>query len=158
MRRIFSNGLMVFAGVLSVPGVVAIQSHSIFRDYRLDPRLQSLKRFFQSTNSPAERLSEQFLWAADKHSLDWRLLPSLSFVESGGGKNARNNNLFGWNSGKTAFPSATAAIADVANRLANSKLYKNKSLDGILRTYNPGQSYTLKVKSVMRRICPSEEI
>ena len=52
------------------------------------------------------------------YALDWRLLPSLSFVESSGGKAARNNNLFGWDSGRAAFSSAAAGIRAVASSLS----------------------------------------
>src|SRR5207248_7451405 len=93
--------------------------------------------------------------AADMNHLDWRLLPSISIVESGGGREARNNNLFGWNGGKAMFVSIRAAIHEVGGRLGNSKLYRNKDVDGILRVYNPRASYSGIVKSVMRRISPT---
>jgi hypothetical protein len=93
---------------------------------------------------------------ADQNNLDWRLLPSISFVESGGGREARNNNLFGWDGGRAIYSSIRAGIHDVAERLGNSKLYRDKGVDEILRTYNPNTHYTGVVKSVMRRISPSE--
>jgi len=83
-------------------------------------------------------------------------LPSLSFVESTGGKSARHNNLFGWDSGKAHFPSPVAGIHAVGYRLAYSDLYKDKKLDKLLATYNPNVEYGRKVKSIMRRIAPSE--
>lgn len=94
--------------------------------------------------------------AADAHGLDWRLLPSISFIESTGGKALKNNNLFGWDAGRAEFPSLSAAIHTVAYSLANSRLYKNKDLDEVLETYNPEADYARKVKSVMKRISPSE--
>jgi hypothetical protein len=97
-----------------------------------------------------------FLQAADDFALDWRLLPSISYVETTGGKAARSNNLFGWDSGRAHFPSATAGIHAVAYHLAHSLLYKNKNLDKLLATYNRSAAYGRKVKSVMRRIAPSE--
>jgi hypothetical protein len=95
---------------------------------------------------------------ADQHNLDWRLLPSISMVESGGGREARNNNLFGWDGGKAIFISVRAGIHNVAARLGNSKMYRDKGVDEILRIYNPGANYPEVVKSVMRRISPSEEL
>jgi hypothetical protein len=76
-------------------------------------------------------------------------------VETTGGKAARNNNLFGWDSGRAAFSSAAAGIRAVAASLANSALYRNKDVDGILRTYNGSAGYARRVKDVMRRIAPS---
>ena len=49
-----------------------------------------------------------------------------------------------------------AGIHDVAERLGNSKIYRNKGVDEILRIYNPDANYPGVVKSVMRRISPSE--
>src|SRR5690242_17848024 len=63
-----------------------------------DPRLLKLQKFFADTDAPARALSHVFLSEADQYDLDWRLLPSISFVESTGGKAARNNNMFGWDS------------------------------------------------------------
>jgi hypothetical protein len=83
-------------------------------------------------------------------------LPSLSYVETTGGKAARNNNLFGWDSGHAHFASLAAGIHAVAYSLAHSGLYKDKSLDKLLATYNHDADYPQKVKSVMRRIAPSE--
>jgi hypothetical protein len=89
---------------------------------------------------------------ADEYALDWRLLPSLSFVESTGGKASPYNNLFGWDSGRAHFSSPEAAIRYVGSQLAQSVLYRSKSLDEILATYNPYRDYPRKVKSVMRQI------
>ena len=127
-------------------------------EYKNDPRLESLKKFFQAGDCPAEDLSAEFLRAADRHNLDWRLLPSISLVESGGGREARNNNIFGWDGGKAEFPSVRAGIHGVASRLANSTIYRDKDTDEILRLYNPNENYPGVVKSVMRRISPSEKL
>ena len=87
-------------------------------------------------------------------TLDWRLLPSLSYIESTGGKAARNNNFFGWDSGRAEFATPSAAIHEVGYRLAHSVLYRDKDLDALLSTYNPLPEYAQKVKSVMRQIAP----
>lgn len=158
MRQILSSGL-VLAGMLSIPVTVAnAELPDPSSEYRNDPRLESLNKFFQAGDCPAQDFSEEFLRAADQHNLDWRLLPSISVVESGGGRNAKNNNLFGWDCGKAIFSSVRACIHDVARSLATSKLYRNKGVDEILRMYNPNASYPEAVKSVMRRISTSEEL
>ena len=121
-----------------------------------DAMLQTLRNFFHEFACPAERYSAAFLEAADTYDLDWRLLPSLSFIETTGGKRARNNNLFGWDSGRAQFPTPTAGIHAVGYRLKHSRLYKNKVLDDLLAVYNHDADYGPKVKSVMRRISPAE--
>src|SRR5579872_996220 len=101
MRRLLSSGLVMFAGVVSPVAISHRQApdtpHS---DIRKDHRFQTLRKFFQKFDCPAQHYSEVFIEAADRYDLDWRLLPSLSYVESGGGKAARNNNVFGWDSGR----------------------------------------------------------
>ncbi len=153
MRILLSSGL-VFAGMVSIP--YALSPHQSFREavpeMRNDPRLKALRKFFAQSSCPAERYSEHFIRAADNYDLDWRLLPSISFVESTGGKAARNNNFFGWDSGKAQFASPAAAIYQVGFRLAASELYRGKALDQVLATYNPDAAYARKVKFVMRRI------
>jgi hypothetical protein len=158
LRKLLSGGIVVFAGMVAAPFTVSPQqaSKAPAPDYRKDPRLERLRRFFMRQGCPAQQFSQAFLEAADRNALDWRLLPSISFVESSGGKAFRNNNLFGWASGRAAFPSVTAGIHTVGYHLANSALYKDKSLDGVLATYNPGAEYAKTVKSVMRRISPTE--
>src|ERR1041384_5421 len=102
MIRLLSGGLFVFAGMVSIPSAVAPQGPRE-PDYRRDPRFEILTSFFQKWNCPAMHYARQFLAAADRYDLDWRLLPSLSFIESSGGKVAKNNNFFGWDSGKAQF-------------------------------------------------------
>jgi hypothetical protein len=158
MKKLVTGSLVFLAGVASAPLPVSpsqMPGHTT-ADYRQDPRLQTLRNFFDRCECPAASLSETFLEAADSYELDWRLLPSLSYVETTGGKSVRNNNLFGWDSGKAEFPSLKAGIHTVGYRLANSNLYRDKSLDELLATYNQDVDYGRKVKSVMRRIAPSD--
>jgi hypothetical protein len=158
MIRILASGMVMFAGMVSSPlGISPAQTPAQpSRDYRNDPRLKSLARFFHRSECPAEKYAAVFLEAADNYALDWRLLPSLSFVETTGGKSARNNNLFGWDSGRAHFPSPIAGIREVGYRLKYSSLYINKKLDKLLAVYNPDAEYGQKVKSVMRRISATE--
>jgi hypothetical protein len=158
MFKLFSSGLAVFAGMVSIPIAVAPQhlTPPPSADYREDPRSSALKSFFQKQDCPAQYYIDEFLQAADRYELDWRLLPSLAYVESTGGKAARNNNLFGWDSGRAQFSSPTAGIHEVGYRLTHSALYKDKDLDGLLATYNPGAEYARTVKAVMQQIAPTE--
>src|SRR5579862_2261151 len=149
MRRLLSNGLAVFAGVVSMPGSAPhTASKPATAEHRpepsKDPRLGFLRAFFEQGHCPAAELSPVFLEVSDAYGFDWRLLPSLSFVESTGGKAARNNNLFGWDSGRAAFSSAAACIHSVAASLKYSTLYRNKNLDSMLKTYNSNVGYGRK--------------
>ena len=153
MIRLLCGGMVMFAGMVTVPQAVAPQGGADRApDYRDDPRLERLRAFFDKANCPAQYYVDAFLEAADRYDLDWRLLPSLSYIESTGGKSARKNNIFGW--GAAEFSSPSASIHEVGYRLANSILYRDKDLDDLLSTYNPLPEYAQKVKSVMRQIAP----
>ena len=156
MMKLITSGVFV-AGMAAVP--VALSPHPVpvpAPEHRSDPRLETLRSFFRNSDCPAEQYAAAFLEAADHNELDWRLLPSLSYIESTGGKAAPYNNLFGWDSGRAHFPSPIAGIHAVGYRLSHSDLYRDKELDKLLATYNPSVEYGRKVKSVMRRIAPSE--
>jgi len=168
MRKFLSNGAMIFAGMVGIPGIVTSVDVKLphlpylqavvdeAAGLTVDPRLLLLERFFETTEAPALAYSEIFLAEADQYALDWRLLPSISFVETTGGKAARNNNLFGWDNGNVKFSSMSDGIHAVAWQLGNSTLYKDKDLDELLGTYNPNPEYSRRVKTVMNRIAPVE--
>jgi hypothetical protein len=153
MKKVLCHGLIVATAVFATLPATSPRVQSVMHPkQQTDPRLIQLQRFFAENSSPVGELSEDFLKEADAYDLDWRLLPSLSIIESGGGKEFKNNNIFGWDSGNTAFPTIEAGIHHVAKRLSTSKLYKDKDLDTILRTYNPDGDYAERVKSVMARL------
>lgn len=157
MRKFSASSLVLFAVLLVLPSPVADQ-HAAASTPELspdDPRLERLEEFFAARDCPAVAVAGVFVQAADAYGLDWRLLPSISFVESTGGKAMNNNNLFGWKNGEAEFASLSEAIHKVGFSLANSRLYRNKDVDAILETYNPNNEYPAKVKSVMYRISPS---
>lgn len=121
---------------------------------RPDPRSVRLKRFLSRLHCPVTYLADDFVHAADDNHLDWRLLPSISVVESGGGKAYKNNNIFGWKNGEQFFPTLRAGLNQVAFKLGKSPLYRNQDVKGKLRLYNPDESYADTVLSVMNRISP----
>jgi hypothetical protein len=152
MLRLLSSGLVVFAGVACAPATVAPLQFSQDSEVHQDARLDALRGFFERAGCPAREYSQVFLDAADDYRLDWRLLPSISFVESTGGKTAPHNNIFGWDNGRSKFSSPTAAIWGVAYQLGQSKLYRDRSLNQLLAIYNPNPGYAAKVRGVMRQI------
>ena len=156
MNKLWSSGLIVMAGMVAQPAGMPPRPMPASPDSRSDSRLETLRNFFRKYACPAETYASVFVQAADEYALDWRLLPSISYVESSCGKVAANNNLFGWDSGRAHFPSPAAGIYAVAYRLAHSVLYRNKDLDGLLATYNRNAEYGQRVKTVMQRIALSE--
>jgi hypothetical protein len=125
---------------------------------RPDPRTVRLRRFLSSLRCPVSFMAEDFVHAADDNHLDWRLLPSISVIESGGGKAYRNNNIFGWNNGLQPFPTIRAGLNLVAFKLGKSSLYRQRDVIGKLRLYNPDETYPQKVVDVMNRISPAPQL
>ncbi len=149
---------VVFAGLLAAPvGAGFAQQTATVNVRDNDPRLRGLEKFFAKCKSPLRALAADFLAAADRNHLDWRLLPSISLVESGAARAYRNNNVFGWNSGNERFSSIRAGIQIIASKLANSKLYRNKNTDAILSIYNSNPKYGDRVRAVMASIRATDE-
>src|SRR5690242_17391901 len=145
-------------GLLATPICFSIQQPSIaIRAQSDDPRLRLIWQYFADRDCPLRDSAADFLVAADQNELDWRLLPSISMIESSGGKDYRNNNVFGWDSCRESFSSVQAGIHYVASKLAKSKLYRNKSVDEKLLTYNPQPDYAHRVKAVMRALGPADQ-
>lgn len=150
-RRKALLGLVGGPLVLTMPAPTADVAH-----LRRDPREVRLEHYFGEKNCPAKSYAREFVQAADRHNLDWRLLPSLAFIESGGGKAYKNNNMFGWDNGDHRFRSVKDSIHKIAERLANSHYYKNKDIDAMLWTYNPIPGYRDAVKGVMEDLGPAK--
>ena len=153
MRKVLLAGsLFAFPAMVNVAQVTPKATSAQY-----DKRLHKIEQFFADRDCPLRDSAADFLEAADRNDLDWRLLPSISMVESSGGKDYRNNNVFGWDSCHESFSSVGEGIHFVASQLANSKLYKHKSLDGKLRTYNTNPDYPHRVKAFMRVMDPGEK-
>ena len=143
------------AGVLGAASATGHADHDLNRNHRKsDIREAIIRRFFKETRSPVEVYADAFVQEADAHRLDWRLLPSLAFVESGGGQRNLRNNFFGWDNGAVRFSTAAEAIHHVAEALAEAPPYKGKDLMGKLAAYNPNPGYWRLVTGVMERISP----
>jgi hypothetical protein len=144
---------LLAAGLLAAPVTASVQQYKAAPEIKeTDPRLSRLEKFFAERDCPLRAAARDFLLASDENHLDWRLLPSISFIESSGGKDYRNNNVLGWASCKEKFSSVRAGIHYVAAQLGKSSRYKDKDTDRKLKTYNPLPEYGRQVKAVMRTI------
>jgi hypothetical protein len=152
--KYLQSGLMLVAGVLGAAAATGHADNNPATDRKTDVRESVLRKFLQDASAPVAKYAATFIAEADSHHLDWRLLPSLAIVESGGGKRDRRNNIFGWANGASRFSSATEAIHHVAEALADARPYRGKDLKGKLAAYNPSPNYLRVVTGVMRRISP----
>jgi hypothetical protein len=153
--KYLQSGLVLMAGVLGAATATGYADNDAAKLHpKSDVRGTILRRFLSESRSPVVSYAETFIQEADAHRLDWRLLPSLAIIESGGGKRNRKNNIFGWDNGLSRFSTATEAIHHVAEALAEARPYKGKSLSGKLAAYNPAPGYRRVVMAVMEQISP----
>lgn len=150
-NKLMTKIFVVAAAFVATPDIAGPLS----AEMRVDARVSRLQQFLSKKECPIEPLAADFIEAADRHGLDWRLLPGISFVESSGGKFYKRNNIFGWHNAEKRFPSVRQGIHSVAYFLAHGARYRDKDVDGILKTYNPRPEYAVRVKQVMSEIGPS---
>ena len=155
-----SKQLMLVTALICLPITTRMErvSTAVPGPQQPDARAVRLRRFLLKLHCPVSYLAEDFVHAADDNQLDWRLLPSISVIESGGGKAYKNNNIFGWKNGEAFFPTLRAGLHQVAFKLGKSSLYQNRDSMAKLRLYNPDETYPDAVMSVMNRIAPGPQL
>ena len=159
MKRFLPPGLMIFAGILGLAPHASLADQNVTKvPKKADLRHAILRKFLKANHSPDQEYTELLIAEADTYGLDWRLLPSLSLVETGGGRTAKGNNLFGWANGKMSFNTIGEAIHTVAQALSGGKAYRGKNIDSLLLTYNQSPDYRVMVLDIMRQISPRQQI
>lgn len=96
-------------------------------------------------NTRLEPYSHYIIEVSDKYGLDYRLIPAIAMKESRGGNAVKevSHNAWGWENGRTVFPSWEAAI-DIVARTLKTK-YVDRGLvtpDEIMPVYAPPQIHT----------------
>lgn len=108
-----------------------------------DPRPLIVENFLKGT--PLAPYSEYMVEVADKYGLDYRLIPAISMKESGGGAaiDLASHNAWGFENGKTYFPSWEYAIDRVGVTLKNGYISKGLTTpEQIMAKYAPPQLAT----------------
>jgi hypothetical protein len=125
-------------------GARTIQSH--VRRGLLDARYVSssgewvtaddVEAFLEERDSPMSSHSELIVAGGNLYDVDPRLVVSISGIESGFGKYCRGHNAWGWNAGRTHWPTWEEAIVTYISRLA--VLYPDReSIPSLATRYNP---------------------
>ena len=122
-------------------------------------RAQVIDTYFKERKMPLEGLGEKFILEAEKHGLDWRLLPAIAIRESSGGKKACGSNPFGWASCRKAFKDFNQSIEIVALNLGGrnpktASYYGESDTYEKLYRYNGTviKSYPSEVVAIMEKI------
>jgi hypothetical protein len=116
-------------------------------------KVAAVRAFLKRYNAPLAANAEDFVRAAEMYGIDYRLLPSISMIESSGGKVLfRKYNPFGW--GKWGYPSFTAAIYDVARGMSNYYAGGLREPERIAYRYNPvtPESWGRKARTFMNQM------
>lgn len=127
------------------------------QETKVDIRVEKLKAFFKSFNSPFEKLSKDFVKSSDLYGLDYRLFAVVSCVESSCGKRYLYN-AFGWGSDSIDYGNDTEDLYRISNRISTLSHYKTyrktKDLRDFALAYNGSysQSYYEKLKYFWRKI------
>ena len=112
-----------------------------------------IRKYLQSRKSPLSHYAEDFVNASEEYHIDYRIVASISIIESGGGKkNFRPFNAWGW--GNNGFSDWTEGIWTVSKGIGK---YYSKGLTTprlISYSYCPPSSdaWASKVQAVMNII------
>ena len=140
----------------SIASSAQIKKDRIGINYTDDYRVNTLKNFFDNYNSPLSEYAAEFVYWADYYQIDWRLVPSISGVESTFGKRIPKGsyNAYGWAGGNYRFNSWEDSIEEVSKTLRLK--YKDNgavTLGQIAHRYAPpSQTWAWKVDFFMNKI------
>ncbi|MEX2080705.1 MAG: hypothetical protein WEC33_03740 [Dehalococcoidia bacterium] len=81
-----------------------------------DPRVAQVKELLDGR--PLAEYAGLMIETADRYGVDWRLMPSIGFQESGGGRVTCGGNAWGWANCDVSFESFEAGIEIVAGTLS----------------------------------------
>ncbi len=118
-----------------------------------ETKVEKIRVYLESRNSPLAEYAEVFVRAADEHGIDYRIVVAISIIESGGGKkNFKPYNAWGW--GKSGFSSWVEGINAVSAGIGR---YYSKGLNTprlISYSYCPpsADAWASKVQGVMNVI------
>lgn len=121
---VVTNPVDAFASETTEAGASGIPTNRIVITH--DPRVDKLEAYLTSHNSPLASYASVFIEKADSYGLDWRLVASISGVESTFGKKLPRNsyNAYGWNGGNFYFKNWEDGIETVSRTLREKYMDK----------------------------------
>ena len=121
-----------------------------------DLRVAALERVFTKYDSPLTPYAKDYVAMADKHSVDWKLLPAISGLESTFGKQLINGtyNAYGWGSGTIYFKNWVDGIETIDKSLRENYMDKWKATDvwSIGPIYAESPTWSVRVNHFMNEI------
>jgi hypothetical protein len=116
-------------------------------------KAEKIKKYLSKRNAPLADYAEEFVKAADKYGIDYRLVAAISVIESNGGKYTfKPYNAWGW--GKSGFKSWKDGIWSVSKGLAKYYESGRTTPQSIASSYCPpnATAWANKVSYVMSMI------
>ncbi len=147
----------VFAQAEKQAGASATATSSV-SELSQDRRIQILRVYLQTYNSPLAPYADVFVKEADKNNIDWKLLVSISGVESTFGQQIPYdcNNAWGWGiygNNRTCFTSWDEAIKTISQGLREN--YINKGAQDVYqigKLYAASPTWAVRVDGFMHQI------
>jgi len=96
-----------------------------------DKRVVALENIFAKYNSPLKGQAKHYVYYADMHNIDWKLLPAISGLESTFARFMMpgSHNAYGWGGGHIYFKSWEEGIDKISHALR--KNYYDRGADTI---------------------------
>lgn len=128
-----------------------------------EEKAAKIDAYYKKYGMPLAGYGMKMVIEAEKHDIDWRLIPAISIRESTGGIHQCKSvtySPFGFGSCKINFKSYDHAIEIVATNLGGNnprtaRAYAGKTTKGILQAYNPPSivaNYAYEVMDLMDKI------
>lgn len=168
MRKLLLLGLFVIFQFLITNPAFAFENeagstarlvmHSVYEQQeQIDVRVVQLEAYFKKYNSPLVPHAKTFITQADKHDLDWKLVPAIAGLESTFGKAVPYNsyNPFGWGiptgaSSGIGFDSWDHAIETVSEGLKTRYIDRGlTNVESIGRVYAASPTWSQRIHYFM---------
>ncbi len=135
------------------------QLKNIALETEVDNRAEILRAYLEQYDSPLAPFAKDFIASADKYQLDWRLVASISGLESGFGKHIPSNSYNGWGWGiygdnVLRFKSWPEAIETISKGLRENYLKDKVDSDPyfIGPTYAASPTWAVRVSFFMNQM------
>lgn len=150
----FINARVAYAENINADASASLAINNVNKTF--DFRVATLRNFLNKYNSPLAEYAEEFVMYADNYGLDYRLIPSITGVESTFGIHIPKNsfNAYGWANGEYSFRSWEDSIEHVSKTLKFKYIDSGaNSIKEIARIYAPPSStWAGKVSFFVKKI------
>ncbi len=141
-------GRVYAVGIQPHPKAIAVQTIT-------DNRVIALRNVLENYGSPLAPYAKDYVDAADKYDMDWKLLPAIAGLESSYGihQPVGSNNSYGWGGGRIHFDSVEEGINTVLAALKNKYAARGATtVETIAPIYSESATWAPRVRIFMNSI------